>query len=113
MFRYEDEGLVVLKKDGKYAKILENRNVSKAHLKTTSVIKPIDYIKEDETVYEDKEVWRANSKLWSLAERSYGNGRYYWVIGLYNQKPTDAHWKPGDVVLVPHPVEYVISMMQE
>ena len=103
---------IMLKSSGKYAKILENRNAENVILESTAVLGSPKNIRDDEGVYENREVWRANSKLWSLAEAHYNDGRFYWVIGLYNDKPTDAHWAPGDTVYIPQPLHYVISMME-
>ena len=112
MSRGIDSKLVILKTAGKYGKILKNRSIERAYLESTPVLINPDEVTMDETIYEKKVVWRAQTKLWSLSERFYGDGRYYWVIGLYNNKPTDAHWTPGDIVYVPMPFEYVVSLIE-
>lgn len=111
MYGNKNSRLVLLKSSGKYAKILKNRNIENALLKGTAVITSPSVLLDDDAVYERQEVWRANSKLWSMAEKNYNDGRFYWIIGLYNDKPTDAHWTPGDIVYIPHPLEYVASLM--
>jgi hypothetical protein len=46
-------------------------------------------------------VWAREDKLHKLSLRFYGSTRYWWVIGLLNKKPTDGHYKVGDVVYIP------------
>ncbi len=46
-------------------------------------------------------IWSQGDKLYKLAERYYGDKTFFWMIGLYNKKPTDAHFEYGDVVKIP------------
>ena len=46
-------------------------------------------------------VWSQGDKLYKLANVYYGDKNLFWVIGLYNNKPTDAHFNFGDVVFIP------------
>ena len=46
-------------------------------------------------------VWTKNDKLIRLSNTFYGDGQYWWLIGYFNQKPTDAHFEVGDEVLIP------------
>jgi nucleoid-associated protein YgaU len=46
-------------------------------------------------------IWSQGDKLYKLAEKYYGDKSYFWMIGLYNKKPTDAHYKYGDIVKIP------------
>ena len=54
-------------------------------------------------------VWQSNTKLWKLSEANYGDPSFWWVIALFNNKPTDAHFKLGDIVMIPTPLEKVLS----
>ena len=46
-------------------------------------------------------IWSQGDKLNKLAHRYYGNREMFWMIGLFNKKPTDAHYTYGDIVLIP------------
>ena len=46
-------------------------------------------------------VWSHGDKLYKLANIYYGNKNLFWAIGLFNNKPTDSHYKYGDVVFIP------------
>jgi hypothetical protein len=37
----------------------------------------------------------------------------WWLIGWYNQKPTEAHFKIGDTVLIPLPLEEILGYYYE
>ena len=46
-------------------------------------------------------VWSHGDKLYKLAQRYYGDKDMFWMIALYNKKPTDSHYKYGDIVEIP------------
>ncbi len=53
-------------------------------------------------------VWGTGDRYFKLAEQYYNDPTMWWVIALYNQKPTEFHVKLGDVVFVPVPLETVL-----
>jgi hypothetical protein len=53
--------------------------------------------------------WSATSKLYNLSSEYYGSPTYWWVIALYNKKPTEAEFKIGDVVYVPLPLDVILG----
>jgi len=56
--------------------------------------------------------WKTGTRLFKLANQFYGDPNLWWVIGFFNQKPTDAHYKIGDVISIPTPVERVLRMIK-
>ena len=46
-------------------------------------------------------IWSHGDKLYKLAQRYYGDKDMFWMIALYNKKPTDSHYKYGDIVEIP------------
>jgi len=54
-------------------------------------------------------VWATGDKLYKLAHKYYNNSELWWVIAWFNEKPTDNHYKAGDVVYIPGPLEVVLS----
>lgn len=50
-------------------------------------------------------IWSHGDKLYKLAEKYYEDKNFFWMIGLYNKKPTDAHYQYGDIVKIP--VDYL------
>lgn len=57
-------------------------------------------------------VWKTGDRLSKLADKFYNEVNYWWIIGLFNEKPTDFHFKPGDVVLIPLPLTKVLSLIE-
>ena len=56
--------------------------------------------------------WSTGTRLFKLADRFYGDPTLWWVIAFYNQKPTDAHYKIGDIVSIPTPIERVLRIIK-
>ena len=48
-----------------------------------------------------RHVWSHGDKLYKLAYKYFDDKDLFWIIGLYNNKPTDAHYKYGDEVFIP------------
>jgi len=68
---------------------------------TVDDISAIDIINEE---------WKTGSKLYKFAHKYYNDSTLWWVIALFNQKPTDSHFSAGDVVYIPFPLEQVLAI---
>ena len=101
-----------LTKSEKYSKILKNRSGSSATIGSTVSLPSATTLMLDDKVTEKSVFWTQGTKMWKIAADHYGDGTLYWVIGLYNEKPTDAHWKVGDIVHIPFPLEYVMAYLR-
>ncbi len=53
-------------------------------------------------------IWSVGDRYFKLAEEYYNDPTMWWVIALYNQKPTEFQFKLGDVVYIPTPLETVL-----
>ena len=58
------------------------------------------------------EVWKRGDRLWKYAFDNYGDSELGFVIGWYNQKPTDFHFKLGDVVEIPLPLNLILQFLK-
>jgi hypothetical protein len=56
-------------------------------------------------------VWDTTSRLTLIANDFYGDPQYWWVIALYNHRPTEAHFSPGDIYYIPLPLDVALSTM--
>ena len=84
--------------DQQYKDLLEDRGIeSISYYENYSFSN--NFTSEDYAVYEH--IWSHGDKLYKLAIKYYGNREMFWMIGLFNNKPTDAHYAYGDIVLVP------------
>lgn len=59
-----------------------------------------DFIQNDYQVTEH--IWSHGDKLYKLAHRYFGDRNLFWIIGLFNNKPTDSHYSYGDIVYIPN-----------
>ena len=53
--------------------------------------------------------WKVGDRYYKLANEFYGDSKLWWVIALFNKKPTEAHLNLGDVVQVPTPLEQILE----
>ena len=56
-------------------------------------------------------VWGAGDRYYKLAHQHYGDAKMWWVIGLFNKKPTESHLAKGDVIYLPYPLEAVLPYL--
>ena len=56
-------------------------------------------------------IWKQGDSLEKLASQHYGNPSYWWVLALFNQKPTEQHLTVGENVYVPLPLYSVLTSM--
>jgi len=54
-------------------------------------------------------VWETGTKYFNLAYEFYGDPQYWWVIAWFNFRPLETDFRPGDVVVIPTPLETVLS----
>ena len=57
-------------------------------------------------------VWKVGDRLYKLAAEHYGDPALWWIIAWYNMKPTEAHFKTGDILRIPLPLTQVMGILQ-
>ena len=57
-------------------------------------------------------LWRREDKLHKLSEKYYGTYHYWWVISMFNKKPTDAHFTVGDEVFIPSDPLSILNLIE-
>ena len=50
-------------------------------------------------------IYKTGDTLSKISYKHYGDTRYWWVIGWFNNKPIDNLCKLGDVIHIPFPIE--------
>lgn len=93
-----------------YKKYFEDRNVKFIrHFRTAKLAYPTpEQIRELSVL---THVWKTGDRYYKLAFDYYGSSKYWWVVAWFNQKPTEAHLKYGDVVFVPTPLDKVLNFL--
>jgi nucleoid-associated protein YgaU len=55
-----------------------------------------------------RHTWKTGDRYFKLAHEYYGDSTYWWVIALFNKKPTENHVKMGSTVYIPQPLDRVL-----
>ena len=105
--RYQTRTIFVTKND-LYAKDLAARGLKQfRYYETPRFEKPTDF--ELSEIDEIGHAWNLGDRYYKLAHKYYGNGELWWIIAWYNNKPTEAHVKIGEVISIPTPLWKVRS----
>ena len=95
----------------RYESLLEKRQVSNLRHYDTFFLNRID--QEKLRTFEKKtHRWQASDKFFKLASVYYDNPELWWVIAQFNQRPTENHCRPGDLIYIPVPIDKVLSAME-
>lgn len=109
--RYSNRDLLVLTSDNEvYRKKILERNAKRIALHATPVYNFDDTEKDIDFTFTEV-FWADGDRLYKLSNKYYNSIEYWWVIGFFNQKPTDSHYEIGDLVLIPTPLEKAIEFM--
>jgi len=92
-----------------YEELLESRGVKQIDHYSTPTFEPLT-LANRYSVRNVHHTWSTGDRYWKLAERYYGNSDLWWLVAWYNQKPTDAHVRNGDSIMIPLPLDRVLSL---
>ena len=107
--RYETRP-TVLNNNVVYKEILEARNVPFIeHYRTRLMRYPT--VEQMQNLSIEKHIWSTGDKYWKFAESAYGDPSLWWVLAWFNKKPTESHFKTGDMILIPYPLETVRDLL--
>lgn len=99
----------VLNKAAFYRSILKDRGMQDIEHFKTHVF--YDITEEDlKDLIIDYKVWSLGDRLHKFAHEAYGDSELWWILAWFNQKPTDAHFKIGDKIAIPFPLENLITL---
>ena len=91
-----------------YKELRKNRNVKNlSHYATPIFRHPT--VDERSRINAAGYVWGYGDRFYKLAHQYYGDVRYWWVIAWYNLRPLETDFAPGDTVIIPTPLETVLS----
>tara|TARA_Y100000034_G_scaffold133713_1_gene200025 strand:+ start:1048 stop:1386 length:339 start_codon:yes stop_codon:yes gene_type:complete len=55
-------------------------------------------------------IWTIGDRLYKIAAQHYGDAKYWWIVARFNGKPTESHFRVGDVVAIPGPPDIIIDL---
>jgi nucleoid-associated protein YgaU len=107
--RYDNTRIAV-NNSKSYKQLFMNRNVKNINQFVTANIDPITMEQALELDIQTH-VWKLGDRYYKLAHQFYGQAHLWWVIALFNQKPTESHLSTGDVLNIPTPIETVLEYL--
>ena len=82
-----------------------------AQYMTPTIYHPLEEDFEDlETV---KHIWKVGDRFYKLSVQYYGDPSFWWIIAIFNQKPTESDLKIGDEVFIPLPLGKAYKVVSE
>ena len=106
-FRYRNR-FITSNSDEMYSDLLEERDVDSIQQYTTALNIDLTKLQGITTV---THVWKTGDRYFKLANQYYGRPELWWIIALYNKKPTEGSLKRGDLVFIPTPVEALLNYL--
>jgi|15BtaG_2_1085339.scaffolds.fasta_scaffold00865_7 nucleoid-associated protein YgaU len=88
-----------------YHEVLEKRGVQHIIQYDTAKFKSLNRLNLSVQTH----IWQRQDRLAKLADTYYGDPTKWWVIGFYNQKPTDSHFMVGEAVFIPFPLDDILK----
>lgn len=59
-----------------------------------------------------KHIWSVGDRYYKLAAKYYEDPKDWWIIALFNNKPTESDIMLGDQILIPLPLEKIIRYLK-
>ena len=101
---------IVINDDDLYANSLRKRHVRHMNQYDTAHL-TYPSISEIKNLTRIKHIWKTGDRYYKLAVQYYGTTEHWWIIAFYNQRPTEANVKVGDVIYIPLPLERIIQYL--
>ena len=107
MTSYNNDVFGILNSD-LYFDMFEKRGVKFLRIRKTKDFSNLSNIDiEISTEY----VWSQGDNLHKLSNRFYNDSSFWWCIGIVNGKPTDGHYKIGDIIYIPLNPTFVVEAL--
>tara|TARA_A100001391_G_scaffold104198_2_gene69570 strand:- start:820 stop:1173 length:354 start_codon:yes stop_codon:yes gene_type:complete len=111
MTRYVGRTIFINDDDGYQETLLDKRDLEQiTQYSTARFYYPS--VQEIQKMNVSTRVWSATSKMYNLAHEIYGDPRLWWLIGWFNQKPTEAHWNVGDIIYIPNDTSQILAFFK-
>lgn len=111
MSRYRDREIGVIDNE-KYRDYLDRRGLRIARVyRTPKFVYPNPEATRGRLNYE-VHTWKAGDRYWALAEKYYRSSRFWHLIALFNQKPSEALIEPGTSIYIPLPLETALELFR-
>ena len=104
-----DNRRILLNREPLYDNYFEERHVKSIRQYNSATMR---YPTADELsrITKKKHIWGTGDRYYKVAIENYGSAQYWWVIALFNKKPTEADIKNGEVIWIPLPLENILRL---
>ena len=93
-----------------YSDVFERKGVKFLKIRRTKDFSPLSDV---ELEVMEEHIWTRTDTLLKLSYKYYNTSEYWWALGILNAKPTDAHFRVGDVVMIPKNPSVISERMRE
>ena len=106
--RYRDRQ-VIINDNELYRDVFDDRGLKYIVQYATPRFSPLT-IEQRSQLQRITHVWSLGDRFFKLAHKHYSKRpELWWVIAWYNEKPTETHVSPGDIIYIPLPLDRVLS----
>jgi len=105
--RYASQ-FIIINNNELYDELFRERGIKKINQFETPTIYYPD-LQEMKTISYETRRWKLGDRLYKVANEFYGDSTYWWVIAQFNQKPTESHFKVGDIYYIPLSIEQILE----
>tara|TARA_B100000131_G_C18004377_1_gene567796 strand:- start:681 stop:1019 length:339 start_codon:yes stop_codon:yes gene_type:complete len=104
--KFRDRNRFIFKNSDKtYSTLLEKKDISNLQQYATKTLPDIQKVPGLSYV---THVWKIGDRYFKLANQYYQRPELWWVIALYNKKPSESNVNIGDVILIPTPIDSIL-----
>ena len=104
-----DNRRILLNKEPLYAEVFEERHIKSVRQYNSATLK-YPSVAELTRMQKKPHVWKTGDRYYKLAIENYGSAQYWWVIALFNKRPTEAHVQTDDIIYIPLPLENILRV---
>jgi nucleoid-associated protein YgaU len=99
---------IVINRLTQYENLFKKRGIKQINQYTTPKL-PFPTQEEFSELSVVNHLWKQGDKYYKLASEHYDDPTLWWVIAWFNQIPTETTLQPGDVILVPLPLDKILE----
>ena len=107
--RYDTRDIAINSAE-QYRSVFERRGVKAIEQFLTGKIR-LPTPEQVQTLQTVNHIWKKGDHYYKLADKYYGDPTYWWVVAIYNLKPTEASIQFGDTVFIPLPLQRILKYL--
>jgi len=100
---------ILLNQEEEYERFFKRRHISSIRQWSTGRLY-YPTVSDLRAITRNQHIWKAGDRYYKLAIQYYGQAQYWWVIALFNKKPTEAHLRVGQSISIPMPLQAILRV---